>query len=268
MNKPDARALVAKDAVGWQEVSLDVLREMHRLGMGVDIAHLTLAGVRQAVEVTRKPLRLSHTVLQTNFARSISAEHAPLVAKTGGVIGIFPVNSGGYYGFSGYVEHIIRMIKVAGVDHVGLGSDFDGITSVPRQLEDVSMYPNITQGLLDRGYGDEDIQKILGGNLLRVLRGAEETAAELKQKSGSSYQTLREILTRKCPVCEGDGFIVSEESRAIEIEPFTSWNTSGVCGTSSSRSSRSSSVSVVPLFPSPRALNSIVGRIAGGLGAR
>jgi membrane dipeptidase len=83
------------------------------------------------------------------------------------------------------LDHIHHIAKVAGIDHVGLGSDFDGITSVPKQLEDVSMYPNITQGLLDRGYSDEDIKKILGGNLLRVLRGAEKTAAELKQKSGN-----------------------------------------------------------------------------------
>jgi membrane dipeptidase len=76
------------------------------------------------------------------------------------------------------VDHIEHIIKVAGVDHVGLGSDFDGINSVPRQLEDVSCYPYITQELLNRGYGKEDILKILGGNLLRVLRRTEEVAKE------------------------------------------------------------------------------------------
>src|SRR5262249_7660732 len=74
------------------------------------------------------------------------------------------------------VDHIEHIIKVAGVDHVGLGSDFDGITKVPKQLEDVSCYPNITQELLNRGYKKEDIHKILGGNLLRVFRRAEEVA--------------------------------------------------------------------------------------------
>ena len=66
---------------------------MNRLGMVIDLAHLTHDGVRQAVAVTKKPLILSHTVLETPFARSVSAEHARLVAATGGVIGIFPVNS-------------------------------------------------------------------------------------------------------------------------------------------------------------------------------
>jgi membrane dipeptidase len=74
------------------------------------------------------------------------------------------------------VDHIEHIIKVAGVDHVGLGSDYDGISMLPAQLEDVSSYPYITQALLDRGHSAEDIRKILGGNLLRVMRGAEETA--------------------------------------------------------------------------------------------
>jgi membrane dipeptidase len=79
------------------------------------------------------------------------------------------------------VDHIEHIIKVAGVDHVGLGSDYDGIGSVPKQLEDVSCYPYITQELLNRGYGKEDIIKILGGNLLRVMRKAESVATESKK---------------------------------------------------------------------------------------
>ena len=74
------------------------------------------------------------------------------------------------------VDHIEHIIKVAGIDHVGLGSDYDGIPTVPKQLEDVSCYPYITQELLNRGYKEEQIHKILGGNLLRALRGAEEAA--------------------------------------------------------------------------------------------
>jgi membrane dipeptidase len=69
---------------------------------------------------------------------------------------------------------------VAGVDHVGLGSDYDGISTVPRQLEDVSCFPYITQELLNRGWSKEDIHKVLGGNLLRVLRRAEEVARGAK----------------------------------------------------------------------------------------
>jgi membrane dipeptidase len=80
------------------------------------------------------------------------------------------------------LDHIDHIAKVAGVDHVGIGSDYDGIETVPRQLEDVSTYPRITQGLLDRGYSEADIHKILGGNLLRVMRAAEETARTMKSK--------------------------------------------------------------------------------------
>src|SRR5438105_9387946 len=76
------------------------------------------------------------------------------------------------------VDHIEHIIKTAGIDHVGLGSDYDGINSAPRQLEDVSCYPNITQELLNRGYKKDEILKVLGGNLLRVFRKAEQVAAK------------------------------------------------------------------------------------------
>jgi membrane dipeptidase len=77
------------------------------------------------------------------------------------------------------VDHIDHIVRIAGVDHVGIGSDFDGVSKLPAQLEDVSAYPLITQELLNRGYEPEDIRKILGGNLLRALRGAEQTAREM-----------------------------------------------------------------------------------------
>lgn len=78
------------------------------------------------------------------------------------------------------LDHIDHIAQVAGIDHVGLGSDFDGVTTVPAQLPDVSAYPYITQGLLDRGYSESDIRKILGENLLRVLRAAEAVARQAK----------------------------------------------------------------------------------------
>jgi membrane dipeptidase len=76
------------------------------------------------------------------------------------------------------IDHIEHIVKVAGVDHVGLGSDFDGINAVPKQLEDVSTYPLITQELLNRGFKKDEIIKILGGNLLRVMREAEKAAGK------------------------------------------------------------------------------------------
>ena len=74
------------------------------------------------------------------------------------------------------LDHIDHIAKVAGVEHVGLGSDYDGVSVLPTQLDDVSYYPYITQGLFDRGYTEEQIQGILGGNLMRVFRGAEAVA--------------------------------------------------------------------------------------------
>ena len=82
-----------------------------------------------------------------------------------------PIPAGTIHHVVNHIEHIIR---VAGVDHVGLGSDFDGVTQLPRQLEDVSCYPFITQELLNRGHSRGAIRKVLGANLLRVLRQAQE----------------------------------------------------------------------------------------------
>ncbi|MEX0702154.1 MAG: membrane dipeptidase [Planctomycetales bacterium] len=79
------------------------------------------------------------------------------------------------------VDHIEHIAKVAGIDHVGLGSDYDGITLVPAQLEDVAAFPLITQELLDRGYEEDAIRKILGGNILRALRDAEKVGREMRK---------------------------------------------------------------------------------------
>ena len=78
------------------------------------------------------------------------------------------------------LDHIEHIIKVAGVNHVGLGSDYDGIGMLPKQLEDVTSYPLITQGLIDRGYSDDDIRKVLGLNLMRVWKKAEDVAKKMQ----------------------------------------------------------------------------------------
>ncbi len=83
-------------------------------------------------------------------------------------------------------DHIDHIRKVAGVDHIGLGSDFDGITAVPRGLEDVSTYPALTAELLRRGYTDDEVKKILGLNVLRVMRAAEKVSRSLQSRRGPS----------------------------------------------------------------------------------
>jgi membrane dipeptidase len=94
-------------------------------------------------------------------------------------------------------DHIDHIRKIAGIDHIGLGSDFDGITAVPEGLEDVSKFPDLTRELLARGYGDEDVRKILGRNLLRVMRAAEDTSARLRKERGPSEALIEEMDSRK-----------------------------------------------------------------------
>jgi membrane dipeptidase len=87
-------------------------------------------------------------------------------------------------------DHIDHIRKVAGIDHIGLGGDFDGISTVVEGLEDVSKYPYLTAELLKRGYTDQDIKKILGLNILRVMRQAERVSMELRKKRGPSTATI------------------------------------------------------------------------------
>ena len=94
---------------------------------------------------------------------------------------------------SDVAAHIDHIRKVAGIDHIGLGSDFDGITSVPLGLEDVSKYPSLTAELLRRGYANEDILKILGKNLMRVMRRAEEVSARLRKERGPSEAHIDDL---------------------------------------------------------------------------
>jgi membrane dipeptidase len=81
------------------------------------------------------------------------------------------------------VDHIEHIVKTAGIDHAGIGSDFDGVPRLPYQMNDVSCYPLITQELLTRGYKKEQIHKILGGNLMRVFRDAEKVSREMQRGS-------------------------------------------------------------------------------------
>jgi membrane dipeptidase len=94
-------------------------------------------------------------------------------------------------------DHIDHIRKVAGIDHIGLGGDFDGITSVVQGLEDVSTYPALTAELLRRGYSDADVKKILGGNVLRAWRQAEQVSARLRASRPPSTRTLEQMDGRR-----------------------------------------------------------------------
>jgi len=147
----------------------EVIREMNRLGMLVDVAHATFDGVKAAVETSSKPVVLSHTVVGVpGFARAVSRDHARLVAEAGGAVGVFPVTFGGP-GFDGYIDHLSRMADAVGIDHVAVGTDMDGIPFQVATFDDYSEWPSIAAALLARGYGRADVANVLGGNVVRVL---------------------------------------------------------------------------------------------------
>jgi membrane dipeptidase len=154
----------------------DVIREMNRLGMLIDLAHATEADVRAAVEVSTRPMMISHTNLQnrSRWRRFVSPEHARLVTSGGGVIGSMPVAIG-IDGMTGYVDEIVRLVDTVGADHVAIGTDMDGILPQSLIFDDYAEWPSIPAMLLARGVRPGEVEKILGGNFRRVFQAATST---------------------------------------------------------------------------------------------
>ncbi|HLT59379.1 MAG: dipeptidase [Limnochordales bacterium] len=153
-----------------------VVREMNRLHMVVDVSHLAEAGFWHVLELSEHPVIASHSNARAlcDHPRNLTDQQIRALAGQGGVIGInfcseF-LRAGGGATVDDVVRHIDHIVDLVGPGHVGLGSDYDGIDAPPAGLEDVSCLPRLTEALLARGYDEESVQGILGGNFLRVLQ--------------------------------------------------------------------------------------------------
>ena len=214
---------------GLTAFGLEVIAEMNRLGMMIDVSHASDKTLADVLAATRAPILASHSSARvlTNSARNLTDDQLRAIAFTGGAImanfysafidepfrqaqnALKPERSEAHraleadYRAKGtpvpfhaanaidrefaarlpapplgsLIDHIDHIAQVAGIDHVGIGSDFDGISSAPQGLETAAGLPLITEALLARGYTPEDLRKILGGNLMRVFQAIQDCAS-------------------------------------------------------------------------------------------
>ncbi len=212
---------------GLSDFGKEIIREMNRIGMLVDISHVSDDTIRDALETTGCPVMASHSSVRvfSDTPRNLTDEMIRAIAANGGVIninfhaGYLDQSAQTVYeknvpkrdqtlatmwalhrddprrfemdlairatyakmmppvSYEQILRHIDHIVKLAGPDHVGFGSDFDGVSAmVPEGMEDVSKYPNLIRGMMRMGYSDEDIRKVAGLNMLRVMRQCEAIA--------------------------------------------------------------------------------------------
>jgi membrane dipeptidase len=217
---------------GLTDFGREVVREMNRIGMMIDISHVADKTFYDAIETSRAPIIASHSSARAlaNHPRNMDDDMLRAIAKNGGVVMVnfydgfldqrkvdfnklatakqeelkkqYPddakrvqeelkkwseANASARTPLSVLIDHIDHIAKVAGIDHVGIGSDFDGVplTGVPEGMEDISKLPNITIELMKRGYSDADIKKVLGENFLRVMAAVERVASGIQSSAAT-----------------------------------------------------------------------------------
>lgn len=162
---------------GLTRFGVQVVEEMDRLGMVVDVSHLAEAGFWDVMEISKRPVIASHSNSKAlcSHPRNLTDDQARAIAQKGGVIG---VNFAGYFlgegrrSLAGVADHIDHFASIIGPEYIALGSDFDGLPSeqLPDELKDVSQLPKVAEELAARGYSESAIQGIMGENLLRAVR--------------------------------------------------------------------------------------------------
>jgi membrane dipeptidase len=208
---------------------------MNRLGMLVDISHVSDETMSDVLDVSKAPVIASHSSARalSDVSRNVPDDLLRRIAKNGGVVHVNfysafvdtnterdrrlqgqqdaidakykddperraeesdkleAANPLPPLPISKLIDHIDHIVKVAGIDHVGIGADFDGANDMPEGAKDVSMLPNITYELLKRGYTEQDIRKVLGGNLLRAFAEAERVSRSMSKSISGDGSTQR-----------------------------------------------------------------------------
>jgi membrane dipeptidase len=177
-NNSTSWAKSAKDSlpsnIGLSDFGRSVIRLMDSLGVIIDVSHTGIKTIEDILEVTKNPIVATHSGVRAikNHYRNLYDNQIIDIANSGGVIGVVfypPFLTTGTADIDDVIQHIDYIKNLVGIDYVAIGSDFDGIESTPIGLEDVSKFPALTLKLLEHGYSQQDVEKILGGNFMRVF---------------------------------------------------------------------------------------------------